>query len=490
MSTALADAPVGREEPRLFTAPLRELTPKTTLGFECIRFATEILGVELLPYQKWLLLHALELNPDGSFRFRTLLVLIARQNGKTTLVKVLIGWFLFMGRARLVLGAAQSLDIARETWAGLVEWAEDEPELRAEVAAVRRTNGEQELRLHSGSRYRIAAATRGAGRGLSVDVLSLDELREHRAWDAWGALTKTTLARPNALVVCTSNAGDDESVVLNQLRQAALDGRDSTLGIFEWSAPDDCDLDDLEAWAQANPALGYTITEASIRSALVSDPPAVFRTEVLCQHVDALDSAVSLPAWRDCRDASAKLAQRPAESAEDFAGRRAGLRIVSCLDVAPDGEHVTLTVAALGEDGRIRVEPAAAWRDTKVARDELAEVLDRIGAEVEAWFPAGPGAVFAPIMARRRRAKEIKGADVAAACMGFADLVKARRVLHPGDPLLDAHVAGAGRYHSADGWRFQRRGVGHADAAYAAAGAVYAVQMLPAPRQSWKGVVL
>lgn len=486
----MTGAVLGAEAPRLFTEPLRELTPKTTLGFECIRFATEILGVELLPYQKWLLLHALEVNPDGSFRFRTLLVLIARQNGKTTLVKVLIAWFLFMGRARLVLGAAQSLDIARETWQGVVEMAEDEPELRAEVAAVRRTNGEQELRLHSGSRYRIAAATRGAGRGLSVDVLSLDELREHRGWDAWGALTKTTLARPNALIVCTSNAGDDESVVLNQLRQAALDGRDSTLGIFEWSAPDGCDLDDVTAWAAANPALGHTITEGSLRSSLVSDPPSVFRTEVLCQHVDALDSAVSLPAWRDCLDATVTLARRPSETDEEFADRRAGLRIVSCLDVAPDGEHVTLSVAALGDDGRIRVEPAAAWRDTKAARDQLADTLDRIGAEVEAWFPAGPGAVFAPIMSKRKRAQEIKGAEVAAACMGFADLVKARKVLHPGDPLLDAHVAGAARLQVSDGWRFTRKGVGHADAAYSAAGAVYAVQMLPAPKKSWKGVVL
>jgi len=481
---------LGCAEPRLLTPPLRELTPKTTLGYECIRFATEILGVELLPYQKWLLLHALELNPDGSFRFRTLLVLIARQNGKTTLVKVLIAWFLFMGRARLVLGAAQSLDIARETWQGVVEMAEDEPELRAEVATVRRTNGEQELRLHSGSRYRIAAATRGAGRGLSVDVLSLDELREHRGWEAWGALTKTTMARPNALVVCTSNAGDSESVVLNQLREAALDHRDSTLGIFEWSAPDGCDLEDVEAWAQANPALGHTVSEASIRSSLVSDPPAVFRTEVLCQRVDTMDSAVELPAWRDCRDPAATLAQRSGETVEEFEARRAELRIVACLDVAPDGEHVTLSVAALGDDGRIRVEPAAGWRDTLTARDELESVLDRIGAEAEAWFPSGPGAVFAPIMKRRKKATEIKGAEVSAACMGFADLVKSRKVLHPGDPLLDAHIAGAARLHVSDGWRFTRRGVGHADAAYSAAGAVYTVQMLPPRRHNWEGVVL
>jgi phage terminase large subunit-like protein len=285
--TALLDAPeiLGKEEPRLWTRPLRELTPDTTLGYEAIAFAREILGVELLPWQRFWLLHALELLPDGSFRFRTILTLVARQQGKTTLLKIVSLWAMYLGHAHLVLGAAQSLDIARESWQGAVELAEDNDELAAEVANIRRANGEQCLTLTSGARYRITAATRGAGRGLSVDLLVLDELREHRDWAAWGALTKTTIARPNALVVGISNAGDDQSVVLNSLRSAALAGTDETVGIFEWSAPDGCALDDLDAIAQACPGLGRTITLSAILSAKATDPAAVFRTELLCQHV-------------------------------------------------------------------------------------------------------------------------------------------------------------------------------------------------------------
>ena len=88
---------------------------------------------------------------------------------------------------------------------------------------MRLTNGEQCLTLSDGQRYRITAATRGAGRGLSVDVLLLDELREHRDYLAWAALSKTTLARPEALICAVSNAGDDQSVVLNDLRARAID---------------------------------------------------------------------------------------------------------------------------------------------------------------------------------------------------------------------------------------------------------------------------
>lgn len=38
----------GCEAPRIFTPPLRDLTPETTLGFEVIEFAEDVLQVELL----------------------------------------------------------------------------------------------------------------------------------------------------------------------------------------------------------------------------------------------------------------------------------------------------------------------------------------------------------------------------------------------------------------------------------------------------------
>jgi hypothetical protein len=87
----------------------------------------------------------------------------------------------------------------------------------------------------------------------------LDELREHHNWDAWSAVTKTTLARPAPQVLGFSNAGDRQSIVLSNLRDKALStvmDRTSTLGIFEWSAPDGCALDDRTAWARREPRSG------------------------------------------------------------------------------------------------------------------------------------------------------------------------------------------------------------------------------------------
>ncbi|MEC3975094.1 terminase [Amycolatopsis sp. H20-H5] len=482
---------IGRTQARLFTKPLRRLTRTSTRGYEVIDFARDVLGEPLLPWQEWLVIHALELLADNTFRFRTVISLVARQNGKTHLSKVLALWRLYVDGARLVLGAAQDLSIAQEVLELANDTIDEVPELAAEKLAYIRANGKEALKLTTGGRYLIRASNRKAGRGLTVDHLTMDELREQRNWAAWGALSKTTMARARGQIWCLSNAGDDQSVVLNHLRAAAgvelVDGvdvmgeaRDPSIGLFEWSAPLGCEIDDEDAWAQANPSLGHTMGVAAIRSAMGTDPVEVFRTEVLCQKVDQLNSAVDLVAWAACKD--------PLGTMDDLRER-----IMLCLDVAPDGQHVTVVAAAETPDGRVRVEPVAAWKSTEDARIELPALIARIAPAALAWFPAGPAAALAAELrppeskTTERRARstgpqyvELTGAAVAEACQGFADLVAARRVLQPGDPLLDAHIAGAQKYGVGDGgWRFVRRGAGHVDAAYAAAGAVHVVRTLP-----------
>jgi hypothetical protein len=377
-------------------------------------------------------------------------------------------WRLYLEGAKLVLGVAQDVSLAREQWQMALDTIHGCPDLAAELDQVRRVNGDEWWKLTSGGRYKIAASNRRAGRGLSIDELNIDELREQRNWDAWGALSKTTMARPDSQIWCMSNAGDDESVVLNQLRDAALSGRDDSIGIFEWSGPDGCELDDTDAWRQANPALGITVSEAAIRTAMSTDPPAVFRTEVLCQRVEQLDGAIDLAAWRACADAGGTM-------------NALRNRLAVCFDVAPDGQHATLAVAGRMSDGRVRVEIVAAWPTTDAARMELPALLDKVKPAAIAWYPAGPAAALAPLLRGRKGNLELTGGKVGEACQGLADLAASRQLVQPGDPLLDAHVAGAQKLHSGDGWRFTRQG-GHCDAAYAAAGAVHTALTMPVPK--------
>jgi hypothetical protein len=476
---------LGRTEARVFTKPLRPLNRKTSHGYSVIDFA-EMIGEPLLPWQQWAAIHAMELNPDGSYRFRTVVILVARQNGKSHLKRIVTLWRMFVDGAKEIVGAAQDVSLARKQWQMCQASIHASPDLEEEWAGVRNVNGD-EMFWAAGCCYMIKATNDKAGRGGSNDEVNIDELRTQHDWKAWGSLSKTTMARPNGQVWAMSNAGDDQSVVLNQLQGVGEAGTDPSLCLLEWSAPPGCELDDETGWQQANPGLGYTVSEAAIRSSLATDPPEVFRTEVLCQRVANLDSAIDLDRWEGCADAVGSL--------EAHRGR-----IAAVFDVAPDGKHATLAVAAPLGDGRARVELAAAWKSTEEARAELPALLAKIGPAALGWYPAGPAAGMANVLRplalkyNKRPGKReatappedgtITGGRAAEVCQELADLVKALRVVHPADPLLDAHVRGASKLYSGDGWRFTRKGDGHCDAAYAAAGAVSLALALPAVKRA------
>lgn len=475
---------LGRTEARVYTKPLRPLNRKTSRGYEVIDFA-KMIGEPLLPWQEWAVVRALELNPDGTYRFRTVLILVARQNGKSHLKRIVTLWRMYMDDATRIIGVAQDLALARDQWQMCQESIHACPDLEEEWEGLRSVNG-SEMFWASGCRYSIKAATGKAGRGGSNDEVNIDELREQHDWRVWAAVSKTTQARPKGQTWAMSNAGDDTSVVLNQLQGVGEAGTDPSLCLLEWSAPPGCELDDWDAIAQANPGLGYTVSEAAIRSALGTDPPEIFRTEVLCQRVANLDAAIDLPSWNNCADAAGNL--------EAHKGR-----IAACLDVAPDGKHATLAVAAKLADGRARVEIAAAWDSTEAMRAELPALLAKIKPAAFGWYPSGPAARAAttirPLALRcnrhpgKRAETEIpedgaiSGARVSEVCMELADLAKGARIVHPADPLLDAHAGGASKLRTGDGWRFVRKGDGHVDAAYAAAGAVRIALTMPEPKR-------
>lgn len=474
------------------------LTALTSKGFEVVDFAENVLGVGLIPWQRWLFIHALELDLWGSYRFRTVLVLVARQNGKTTALSVLALWRMLCDGARLVLGTSTTIDLAKEAWEKCVSLAEDTPALAGEFqftgrgAAVRRENSSTQLKALNGARYKTAPANRKGGRSLSVDLLILDELREHSTWDAWSASSKTTNARPDGQKWAITNQGDRTSVVLNHLRAAALASigvdvqaeadadpdevaeqlalGDDTLALFEWSAEDKCALDDLEQQANANPSLGYTMAQATIAADLRTDKPNVFRTEVLCQRVDQLDVAIDMDAWADGTDTAMTMAYLRG-------------KVSLCVDVDESGQHVTLVGAAALSDGRVQVAVVDSWSGKNAiqeARTALPAWRTSIRPRAFGWFPGGPAVALSADLKTDKRATALTGEDAAAVCMGLAQQITGRRVVHNGDPLLRAQLAGAGKLPQGDRWRFVRLGGPSVDAAYALAGAVHLARTIGA----------
>jgi hypothetical protein len=491
----------GRTEPRLWTPPLRDLTPETSFGFDVIEFARDVLRFPLDPWQQWLVIHGGELLPDGRPRFKVVHVQVARQNGKTQLLVVLALYWQVVERVPMVLGTSTKIDYAKESWTKSVKLAERAPGLRGIIPRRRRdwtrqANGEQESWITDpddpdadDARYKIAAANEEGGRSLTIHRLILDELRQHHDTTAWDAAVPAGNAVRNFQAWCPSNAGTDRSVVLNAERAAALrfletgEG-DYRTGWFEWSSPPGSEPTDLAALAYANPTLGTRMDPDSLLSdarkavAAGGEKLAGFVTEVMCLRVRHLDPAIDPAGWKACAVPG------------DLSGARS--RVALCLDVAPDSQHATLAAAAVLEDGRTRVDIVAAWSGAGCTRQLVADLpghVAKVRPQALGWFPEGPAAAVAGDVADRKGRPwppagvtvEAIRAEVPAVCMGLAEQVTAGQLLHAGDPLLDAHAAAAEKLRTGDAWRFSRKGDGHVDALYAAAGAVHLARTLPKP---------
>lgn len=365
---------MGVTQARIFTPQLRDLTEETSLGYACIEYARAMLGKKLYPWQEWALIHALEIVGDldlaWKFRFRTVLFLISRQNGKTVLSEVIASFFLNVLQVSSVFGTSLSLDKAEEVWEAVVQDQESIPALSRDLQRVGRTNGAKKLVLTGLRQYKVGAPTRRAGRGDSNDLVMLDEIREQRDWETWAASVASTNAKPNGLVVCFSNAGDPDSIVLRQLRQTAIErisgtkaldfGGDvdgDTLGLFEWSAEDGAATDDLEALAQANPALGYGyLTERALLSNRQTFPESKFRSECMCQQVETL---LAQPFPEGAWDAGVDTASCIAPESELYFG----------IDMSADRNWTSIGVCGLREDGDWHVELVARRNGSEWAMD-------------------------------------------------------------------------------------------------------------------------
>ena len=372
----------GKTEPRIWTAPMRELTAETSLGFAAIEYAKTILCMELYPWQEWALIHILEivgdLEHEWRFRYRTVVIMVSRQNGKTEISKVIASFFLNVLCVEAVFGTSLSMDKAEEVWEAVILEQETHKALASEIQTVARRNGGKKLVLTGLRTYKVGAPTRRAGRGDANDLVMLDEVREHRDWETWSAAVASTNAKPNGLVMCFSNAGDPDSIVLRQLRSQALEKINGTkakdfggdvdsdsLGWFEWSSPDNAETDDMEALAQANPALGYgRLTERALLANRETFPENKFRSECMCQQVETiLPEPFPDGAWLGGVDENSFIR----EDSDLYFG----------IDMSQDRKWTVISVCGMREDGnyhteiverRIGTEWAIDWFRSRVAR--------------------------------------------------------------------------------------------------------------------------
>lgn len=198
------------------------------------------------------------------------------------------------------------------------------------------------------------------------------------------------------------------------------------------------------------------------------------------------DPAIDPTGWRNCSDPG---------GLDDVRSR-----VAMVLDLAPDLRHAVLYAAAVLDDGRVRIDFVKAWEGqgcTVQVRRELPGKLAKVRPQAFGWLPDGPAAALAADLADRSKdgrrpagavpwpppgvkVEAIRG-ETPAVCMGFADLVDAGQIAHSDDPLLNDQVEGAEWLVRRNTKVFSRKGDGHVNAVYAAAGAVHLARTLPKP---------
>jgi hypothetical protein len=473
--------------PRVYTPPLRELTPDTSYGFDVIEFA-EAIGHPLDPWQQWAVIHIGELLPDGRPRFRKVLIMVARQNGKSELLKIIGLYFLIIARVGQILSMSNKFEYARALWASAYKLASRSPVTADEIPIFRPGNNDPHMTTEHDSTWRICAANGDAGRSGSCDLILIDELRQHHNFEAWSASIHTMNARRGAQLIAASNEGTAASVVLDALRDEAISGKNWRTGIFAWQAHEKARPDDPDEITRANPNVGHRIeiddliAEGIAAGAAGGERLTEYLTEVMCVKVAVFAPAINSANWDD-------RGPRPGRPAISLAEHRDKLAL--CLDVSRDGQHCTLAGAVV-LDGKTHTGIITGWDSTAAMRRDLPGIMAKIKPRALAWFPGGPAAGFMVELAKPRRAsptaerwppRGVKLVEITseapAVCMGFDEQIESDTLRHDGHALATTHVGNAIRRPRGDLWVFDRRGAGHIDAVYAMAGAVHTARALP-----------
>jgi hypothetical protein len=455
-------------------------------GSHVIGFARRELGIELDRWQRRAIMRALAVDAGNRLVHREYLASTARQQGKTALVRSLVGWALTTDAGpawALLYGLAHNRPQARIPYEAVLADLRPlarrlGPEVRGGLALTRYLGIRSAVAGWRREYHVTSREARDAIRGYSIDLALFDEVRTQHDDETYAALKPTVSARPEPLIFETSSAGDERSVLLRSLWERGLriiDGAEPAegFGMTWYAAGDDDAPDDPAAWAKSSPAyVEGRIDAATIRDELRALTSSTFRRERLNLWADAADEWLPPGVW--ARQVSR---QDP----------RAWRRAVLSVETEPGWTHATIALALVPEidDAPTVVTIAAeliAPAGSTIAPGELLATLE---AARQAWRPdlvvwSRSAAVHTHLEAW---AADV---DVPTLALGPAELRNAselfraelvgRRLEHSAEPLLalQARRARPSGALEAGAWYFSiRESRGPIDALRAAAWAAW-----------------
>lgn len=240
--------------PRLMTVPSPQAVG--SLGPEFSKWAEKRSGRPLRWWQRLVATRLLETDADGRLCWETLILTLARQLGKSWLLRELILWRIHQGERfgepQDVIHTGKDLAICMEVQRPARGWAKH-PD-RADRFHVLEANGKEKIEyLEDGSRWLLKS--KGAPYGFAVSVGVIDEAWKVHPHEVDEGLVPTMVEREQPQIYLVSTAHRAATTLMIGRRQAAIEALEMGTGdlLIEWSAPRSFDIDDVHGWRLASP---------------------------------------------------------------------------------------------------------------------------------------------------------------------------------------------------------------------------------------------
>lgn len=427
--------------PRLATARNRR---RRTLGRAAAVVAGQF-GRPFMPWQDAVADVALEVNDAGYLHYRLVVLVVPRQQGKSTVLQAVMVRSALGAYDQTILYAAQDRTEARRRL--LVELHE---RTLARARPFRRryttrmTNGDESLRFVTGSTIGIVAPTATAGHGNTLDLGVIDEAFAHSTLELPQAFGPAMVTRRNAQLWVVSVVGDGTDLLLQHYQDeglSSLDDPDTRTAYFEWSNLDG-DPYAESTWRSCMPALGYTVQPDDVRADPTYGDPDEFARAYLCRRRPARSTvAIDLDAWAAAARAAFTLVDP----------------VVLGFDVSADRTRSSIAAASVADVGYavelIDHRPGTAW-----VVPALVEYNRRHRpAAIVVDGPGPAGALLTELERHRLPLRVLTAQQVVRACGQFVDDVGNGAVAHLAQTPLEDAVGSAGRLYHGDAFRWRRR---------------------------------
>lgn len=401
-----------------------------------------------MPWQQLVFDVALELDPvTNRLVYRTIVLTVPRQSGKTTLLLVLILLRALGAPRQGIRYTAQTGSDARDKW--MDDWL---PVLKSSVFSAhfkpRLTNGHEALIFSNGSLQSLLATTQKSGHGGTIDLGILDEAFAHPDARLEQALKPAMITRPQPQLYVVSTAGTPAKSPylwdkVQSGRKMAEAGVTESVAYFEWSAADDLDPADPATWWSCMPALGYTVTEDAVASDFASMELGEFERAYLNRWKTAMtDPVIPLAVWNALADPESE----PLDP------------VCFAFDVTPDRSAASISVAGRRSDGRSHVEVVERGRGTGWVPQRVAELVQEHKPRAVICDPAGPAGSLLPALAALEvEVLTVSAQEHAKACGLLYDAADEGTVRHLGNPDLAVALDGAVKRPLGDAWAWSRK---------------------------------